>query len=90
MRATLTELNSNANALARAAQAGETVVITDRGTPIVEMVPHLGSMWVTRARLVDSLRVLRATLQNPNATSEAVRAEQDAVIDAYVDIDAAR
>lgn len=89
MRATLTELNNNSNALARAAQAGETVVITDRGTPIADIVPHRELVWVTRAELVDGLRVLRATRQSHD-TSDVVRAEMDAVVDPYLDVGAAR
>lgn len=85
MRATLTELNSNSNALARAAQAGETVVITDRGTPIADIVPHREQAWVTKAQLVQGLRVLRATVQSRHDTSDVVRAEIDAVIDPYLD-----
>jgi antitoxin (DNA-binding transcriptional repressor) of toxin-antitoxin stability system len=34
------ELNSASSALARRAQAGETIVITDRGVPIADLVPH--------------------------------------------------
>lgn len=90
MRATLTELNSNSNALARAAQAGETVVITDRGTPIADIVPHHEMAWVPTAQLIDTLRLLRATLQSPQATSEVVRDELDAVVDPFVDVEAAR
>lgn len=90
MRATLTELNNNSSTLARAAQAGETVVITDRGAPIADIVPHRRQAWVTRAELVDALRVLRATLHNTWDDSDAVRAEMDAVVDPYVDVDAAR
>lgn len=88
MRATLTELNNNSSALARAAQAGETVVITDRGIPIADIVPHRERVWVTTAQLIDALRPLRATLQNPQATSDVVRADMDAVVDPYLDVDA--
>lgn len=90
MRASLTELNSNSNALARAAQAGETVVITDRGNPIADIVPHREQAWVTKAQLEDALRVLRATLHDSGDGSDAVRAEMDAIVDPYLDIDAAR
>ncbi|HRE00281.1 MAG TPA: type II toxin-antitoxin system prevent-host-death family antitoxin [Ilumatobacteraceae bacterium] len=90
MRATLTELNNNANALARAAQAGQTVVITDRGTPIADIVPHHEQAWVTKAQLTDTLSLLQATLQNPRTTSNVVREEMDAVVDPYLDIEAAR
>lgn len=40
MNASLRELNSASSALARRAQAGETIVITDRGVPIADLVPH--------------------------------------------------
>jgi prevent-host-death family protein len=90
VKATLTELNNNANALARAAQAGETVIITDRGTPIVDMVPHREPVWVAKAQLADGLRVLRATVLNPQATSDVVRQQIDEVADPYLDVDAAR
>jgi antitoxin (DNA-binding transcriptional repressor) of toxin-antitoxin stability system len=40
VKAGLRELNSASSALARRAQAGETIVITDRGVPIADLVPH--------------------------------------------------
>ena len=40
VNASLRELNSASSALARRAQAGETIVITDRGVPIADLVPH--------------------------------------------------
>jgi antitoxin (DNA-binding transcriptional repressor) of toxin-antitoxin stability system len=33
-------LNNASSALARRAQAGETIVITDRGVPIADLIPH--------------------------------------------------
>jgi antitoxin (DNA-binding transcriptional repressor) of toxin-antitoxin stability system len=41
VNASLRELNNASSALARRAQAGETIVITDRGLPIADLVPHL-------------------------------------------------
>lgn len=90
MKATLTELNNNSNALARAAQSGETVVITDRGTPIADIVPHREPVWVTKAQLVERVRVLRATLLNPQSTSDVVRFETDAHVDPFLDLHEAR
>lgn len=87
MRASLTELNSKSNALARAAQAGETVVITDRGTPIADIVPHQDRSWVTRAELADGLGALRTTMQSRHDTADAVRADMDAVVDPYLDVE---
>lgn len=89
MRATLTELNSNSSALARRAQAGETVVITDRGTPVADIVPHREVTWVTKPQLTDALQVLRATLKNRDATAEVVRRELDEVADPYLDLEGA-
>ena len=40
VNASLRELNSASSALVRRAQAGETIVITDRGVPIADLVPH--------------------------------------------------
>lgn len=40
MTASLRELNTQASALARRAQAGEVITITDRGRPIAELGPH--------------------------------------------------
>lgn len=86
VKATLSELNSNSSALARAAQEGEVVVITDRGKPIVDMVPHVADTWVARDELVDRLRVLRDTVLNPAMNSDAVRQELDDVVDPFVGI----
>lgn len=86
MRATLKDLNSNSSALARAAQAGETVVITDRGTPIVDIVAHSENAWVTRAQLAAGLPVLQATLLNRTVDSETIRREMDEVVEPFVDL----
>lgn len=40
MSASLRELNVNASALARRAQAGEVITITDRGRAIADLGPH--------------------------------------------------
>jgi antitoxin (DNA-binding transcriptional repressor) of toxin-antitoxin stability system len=58
MEACLRELNVHASALARRAQAGETVTITDRGRPIAELGPHRTGFRF--ARKADVLRTFRA------------------------------
>jgi prevent-host-death family protein len=79
--ATLRDLNNNSSALARAAQAGETVVITDRGTPIADLIPHRGlPRGVGRdafLAMVDQLRRLTLT----SDTAEKQRAELDELVD---------
>jgi prevent-host-death family protein len=79
--ATLRDLNNNSSALARAAQAGETVVITDRGTPIADLIPHRG---LPRGggrdaflAMVDQLRRLTLT----SDTAEKQRAGLDELVD---------
>jgi antitoxin (DNA-binding transcriptional repressor) of toxin-antitoxin stability system len=37
-------LNVHGSALARRAQAGETITITDRGRPIADLVPHTSAI----------------------------------------------
>ncbi|MGH9270767.1 MAG: type II toxin-antitoxin system Phd/YefM family antitoxin, partial [Ilumatobacteraceae bacterium] len=56
MNATLRELNVNSSALARRAEAGETITITDRGRPIVDLVPHRPVRFACKE---DVLRALR-------------------------------
>lgn len=58
MQASLRELNVNASALARRAQAGEEITITDRGRPIADLVPHREG--IRFARRDDVLRDLRS------------------------------
>jgi prevent-host-death family protein len=70
MNASLRELNTNSSALARRAEAGETITITDRGKPIVDLVPHKD----------DVLRALRGAGQDSH---ETFRAQLDAVLDPY-------
>lgn len=40
MTASLRDLNVNTSSLARRAQAGELITITDRGRPIADLGPH--------------------------------------------------
>jgi prevent-host-death family protein len=58
MNASLRELNVNASALARRAQAGEEITITDRGRPIADLVPHREG--IRFAHRDDVLRDLRS------------------------------
>jgi prevent-host-death family protein len=79
--ATLRDLNNNSSALARAAQAGETVVITDRGTPIADLIPHRGLPGgVSREAFIDMLDELRR-LTMTSDTAARQRAELDAIVD---------
>jgi antitoxin (DNA-binding transcriptional repressor) of toxin-antitoxin stability system len=59
VNASLRELNSASSALARRAQAGETIVITDRGVPIADLVPHQRDRRpANKADVLDSFRRL--------------------------------
>jgi len=80
MNATLRELNVHASALARRAQAGEIVTITDRGRPIVDLVPHRDGLRF--ARRADVQRALRGVGADDH---ERFRRQLDAVVDPYVD-----
>ena len=79
--ATLRDLNSNSSALARAAQAGETVVITDRGTPIADLIPHRGlPAGCSRDAFLEMVNQLRR-LTLTSDTAEKQRAELDELVD---------
>lgn len=81
--ATLRELNSNSSALARAAEAGETIVVTDRGRPIADIVPHRPSLppGVSRADSDAMFRKLQAA--EAGFDYEAFRAQMDEAVDPY-------
>jgi prevent-host-death family protein len=85
--ATLRELNNNSSALARAAQAGDTVVITDRGTPIADIVPHRGlAGGVSRERFAAMVASLRALNVSSYNVSE-LRAEIESAVYPYDEVD---
>ena len=48
MEASLRDLNVHASVLARRAQAGEQITITDRGRPIADLGPHRGGFRFAR------------------------------------------
>ena len=76
MDASLRELNVKASELARRAQGGEVITITDRGRPIADLGPHL-----TGIRFVHKSDVLR-TFGNPAPIDPArFRDDLDAVVD---------
>lgn len=59
MAASLRELNVNASALARRAQAGEVITITDRGRPIAELgPPRAGFRFARKADVLSTFRAL--------------------------------
>lgn len=76
MNASLRELNVKASELARRAEAGETITITDRGRPIADLGPHR-----TGARFVDRDQVLHAFAVAPSMEYERLRAELDEIAD---------
>ncbi len=57
MNASLRDLNARSSALARRAERGETITITDRGRPIADLIPHRPS--VQFAKKADVLAALR-------------------------------
>ena len=84
MNASLRELNVNSSALARRAEAGETITITDRGKPIVDLIPHQPT---TRfARKNDVLRALRGVGRDSHTT---FRKQLDTVLDPFFENGAA-
>jgi prevent-host-death family protein len=48
MNASLRDLNVKSSELARRAQAGEVIVITDRGRPIADLGPHRSGLLFAR------------------------------------------
>lgn len=59
MTASLRELNTQASALARRAQAGEVITITDRGRPIAELGPHrAGFQFAEKTAVLEGFRTL--------------------------------
>lgn len=78
MNASLRELN--ASAPARRAEAGETITITDRGKPIVDMVPHRPKSRF--AHKDDALRALRGAGGDSHSK---FREQLDALVDPYFD-----
>lgn len=76
MEASLRELNVHASALARRAQAGERVTITDRGRPIAELGPHrAGFRFALKADVLGTFRAVAVV------DDEQLRADLDAVVD---------
>ena len=76
MEASLRELNVHASALARRAQAGETVTITDRGRPIAELGPHRsGFRFARKAEVLDTFRSVAVV------DHQRFRDDLDAVVD---------
>lgn len=80
MNASLRELNVNSSALARRAEAGETITITDRGKPIVDLVPHQPKPRF--AHKADVLRALRGVGHDSHTT---FREQLDVALDPYFD-----
>lgn len=80
MNASLRELNVNSSALARRAEAGETITITDRGKPIVDLVPHQ-----PKTRFAHKDDVLRALRGAGRDSHTKFREQLDAVLGPYFD-----
>lgn len=76
MEASLRELNVSSSALARRAQHGQVITITDRGRPIADLSPHRGGFRL--ARKADVLQTFRAIAP---VDGERFRADLDAVAD---------
>ena len=78
MEASLRELNVKASELARRAQEGETIVITDRGRPIADLGPHRqGVTFAHRRDVVSTFASL------PTVDPDRFRADLAAVADEY-------
>lgn len=83
--ASLRELNSKSSALVRLAARGEVVVITDRGVPIVDLVPHRGRPTGTPRAEAERMFERFRNSNGTALTSDAIRADLDDVVDPYLD-----
>jgi prevent-host-death family protein len=55
------ELRNDTAGLLRQVEAGQTVVITRRGKPVADLVPHRAEpRWITRSELLEVLRTKSA------------------------------
>ena len=82
MKVSLKELNSASAAIVRRAQRGEHVIVTDRGVPVAEIVPHQPMLGVSREHMA---RVFGSG--SGGSSSSEVRAELDQFVDPYVSDD---
>ena len=81
MNASLRELNIKASELARRAEAGETITITDRGRPIAELGPHGAGF-----RFADRDEVHRAFSETAPIDHDQLRTELEEIADStFVD-----
>jgi antitoxin (DNA-binding transcriptional repressor) of toxin-antitoxin stability system len=76
VNASLRELNVKASELARRAEAGEVIIITDRGRPIADLGPHR-----TGLRFVRTSDVLQSFANLPPVDPGTFRDDLDAVVD---------
>jgi antitoxin (DNA-binding transcriptional repressor) of toxin-antitoxin stability system len=84
MDASLRQLNVKASELARRAQAGELITITDRGRPIADLGPHRAGL-----RFALKADVERAFANLPPVDPDRFRRDLDAVLDpTFLDPDA--
>jgi prevent-host-death family protein len=74
--ASLRELNVRASELARRAQAGEVITITDRGRPIADLGPHRDGVRFARKGDVE-----HAFANLPPVDAGRFRRDLDAVLD---------
>jgi prevent-host-death family protein len=55
------ELRNDTAGVLRQVEAGETVVITRRGKPVADLMPHrTESKWITRSELLEALKTKSA------------------------------
>ena len=64
------------------AQAGETIIITDRGRPIADLVPHTSAI-----RFADRDHVLADLTGLVGDSYAELRAQLDALADPYFDVE---
>ena len=76
MDASLRELNVKASELARRAQTGEVITITDRGRPIASLGPHRAGLRFARKSDVE-----HAFANLPPVDADDFRRDLDAVLD---------
>lgn len=69
------ELRNNSGEVLRVVQAGETVIITNNGTPVAEIGP------LRRARFVDAHIAVEAFAGSPSIDLEEMRRDLDTVAD---------
>jgi prevent-host-death family protein len=71
------QLRQNPTAMIRAVRDGETYVLTDRGVPVADIVPHRAHRWLTMAEAAEVL----AEMGPDPVWAEELRAQRELIDD---------